>query len=68
MPAAGQFGVSKETATELLLRCTEILDDINEPLELLMLLTDVLGADVNSKDAAGATPLHTLFCRPILGK
>lgn len=59
--------MSQQAATDLLLKCAQLYGDISQPLELLMLLIDFLGADVNAKDAGGNTVLHSLFTDPFGG-
>jgi hypothetical protein len=60
--------VSKEEANDLLMQVVEEIEDIGNPLELLMLLIDLLGADPNICDEYGSTPLHRLFSKPLLGR
>jgi len=64
----GHVKITPERASELLLKCVESPDELAEPLETLMLLVDDLKADINSVDANGSTPLHSLFNRPLLGR
>jgi hypothetical protein len=66
---SGALVITSDEATDLLLKCCNIdPDSIKEPLETFMLLVDLLGADVNARDQDGATPLHNLFSRPLLGR
>lgn len=63
-----QAFVSPTEATRLLLKCIQSMDSVKEPLELMMLLVDTLGADVNARDEEGIAPLHSLFNEPVLGR
>lgn len=60
--------IDSSQATDILLRCVEEIDTVSEPLELLMLLVDYLGADPNVRDTLGNCPLHYLFSKPMLGR
>jgi hypothetical protein len=68
MVEQGKASVTPEKATELLLKCLGVVDDLPEPLETFILLVDTLGADVNSRDGEGQSPLQCLFTKPILGR
>lgn len=61
--------ITPEEATVLLLECIENIEQVNEPLEKMMMLVDKLGADVNaSHSETKNTPLHSLFNHPVLGR
>ena len=65
----GDIHISKEKATHVLLRCMAIGPDaLIDPLETLVLLVDILGADVNACDEQGSTPLHVFFARDMLSR
>jgi hypothetical protein len=65
---SGVYVVNTQEANDLLMQLVEQIDFIQQPLELLMLLIDRLGADVNIVDELGCTPLHRLFAKPLLGR
>ena len=61
--------INAEEATKLLLECIDNIEQVNEPLEKMMMLVDTLGADVNAcNDDTKSTPLHALFNHPVLGR
>ena len=66
--SAGSLLVSKELATQLLLKFAEDPESVVEPLETLVLLLDKLGANVNATNENNMTPLHSLFSKPALGR
>ena len=66
--SAGSLQISKELATQLLLKFAEDPESVVEPLETLVLLLDKLGADVNATNGNKMTPLHSLFSKPALGR
>ena len=75
--SSSSLSFSPPTATRVLLRSLDHLDELKAPLELFMLLVDRLGADVNARGEGeregegkqcGPTLLHSLFSNPILGR
>jgi len=61
--------ISPEEATKLLLECIDNIEQVNEPLEKMMMLVDKLGANVNAcNEDTKSTPLHSLFNHPVLGR
>jgi hypothetical protein len=61
--------IDADEATKLLLECIDNIEQVNEPLEKMMMLVDKLGADVNAcNDDTKSTPLHALFNHPVLGR
>ena len=61
--------ITPEEATVLLLECIENIEQVNEPLEKMMMLVDNLGANVNaSRSETKNSPLHSLFNHPVLGR
>lgn len=64
-----KIDISPEEATKLLLECIDNIEQVNEPLEKMMMLVDKLGADVNAcHEDTKSTPLHSLFNHPVLGR